>query len=353
MSKARFSYGDTLLPNGKVLISGGFNNNPKGYFSDADLYDPASGTWTPTGHMSTPRHVYMAALLPNGNVLVAGGRSGIGQDFLVSAELYNPATETWTVTAPLSTPRNTPTLNLLPNGKVLVAGSWGGSGYLSTAAGAELYDPATATWTPTSAMVVPRNEASATLLPNGKVLILGGGGTNGLPLSSAELYGEPPLALQITAQPQSQTGYWGKSISLSVGISGGALPLSYQWLKDDVLIPGATDSLLVLANLQTTNAGVYRVVVTDAASNTTNSQPATLVVKSPGVSIALYSGVTIDGVTGQTYGIQMTTSQANTNSWAGVTNVTLAVPTQIWYDSQPASQPQRYYRVVPGPISIP
>ena len=63
--------------------------------------------------------------------------------------------------------------------------------------------------------------------------------------------------------------------------------------------------------------------------------------------------MTIDGVVGQTYGIQTSASLANTNSWAGATNVTLTVPTQIWYDSQPAAQAQHYYRVVPGPISIP
>ena len=72
-----------------------------------------------------------------------------------------------------------------------------------------------------------------------------------------------------------------------------------------------------------------------------------------GVSLALYPGIAIDGVVSQTYGIQSTSDLSNTNSWVGVTNITLTVPTQLWYDSQPATQPQRYYRVVPGPISVP
>ena len=72
-----------------------------------------------------------------------------------------------------------------------------------------------------------------------------------------------------------------------------------------------------------------------------------------GVELALYAGVAIDGVVGQTYGVQSTTDLADSGSWAGVANVTLSAPKQVWYDAEPASQPRRYYRVVAGPISIP
>jgi len=159
--------------------------------------------------------------------------------------------------------------------------------------------------------------------------------------------------LQIITQPQSQLGYWGKSVSFSVTATNGTSPYTYQWVKDQIPILDATNSLLVLTNLQMTNAGVYVAVVTDAASKTTNSQPATLTMNPAGVGIALYAGVAIEGVVGQTYGVQMTSDLSNTNSWAGVANATLTTPTQIWYDSQPATRLQRYYRVVPGPISIP
>ena len=159
--------------------------------------------------------------------------------------------------------------------------------------------------------------------------------------------------LQIITQPQSQLGYWGKSVSFSVTATNGTSPYTYQWVKDQIPILDATNSLLVLTNLQMTNAGVYVAVVTDAASKTTNSQPATLTMNPAGVGIALYAGVAIEGVVGQTYGVQMTSDLSNTNSWAGVANATLTTPTQIWYDSQPETRPQRYYRVVPGPIAIP
>ena len=101
-----------------------------------------------------------------------------------------------------------------------------------------------------------------------------------------------------------------------------------------------------------TNAGAYSVVVTNAYSSTTSSN-AYLTVNPAGVFLALYSGITIDGVVGLTYGIQCSTDLSNTNGWRGMANVTLGTPTELWFDVQPASQPQRYYRVVPGPISVP
>ena len=101
-----------------------------------------------------------------------------------------------------------------------------------------------------------------------------------------------------------------------------------------------------------TDAGNYSVVVTNDCGTTTSSN-AYLTMNPAGVSLALYSGITIDGVVGLTYGIQYSTDLSNTNSWQGMANVTLSVPTMLWFDMQPANQPQRYYRVVPGPISIP
>jgi hypothetical protein len=155
----------------------------------------------------------------------------------------------------------------------------------------------------------------------------------------------------ITSQPQSQVGYWGKSVTFSVGAVGG-LPLSYQWLKDGNPIGNAFGSSLVLTNLQVTDAGNYSVVVTGSVGSTTSSN-AYLTMNPAGVSLALYSGITIDGVVGLTYGIQYNTDVSITNGWRGMANVTLGTPTQLWFDVQPASQARRYYRVVPGPISVP
>jgi hypothetical protein len=155
----------------------------------------------------------------------------------------------------------------------------------------------------------------------------------------------------ITQQPQSQIGYWGKSIAFTVGAVG-VPSLIYQWQKDGVAIPGATGSSLVLTNLQMTDAGNYSVVISNALGSTT-SRNAYLTMNPAGVSVALYAGVTIDGVVGLTYGIQSTTDLSNTNGWRGMANVTLDTRRELWFDVQPATQPQRYYRIMPGPIPIP
>jgi hypothetical protein len=155
----------------------------------------------------------------------------------------------------------------------------------------------------------------------------------------------------ITAQPRNQVGYWGKSVTFTVDATGVA-PLSYQWLKNTLPIDGATESALVLTNLQMGDAGNYSVVITNALGSTTSSN-AFLTMNPAGVSLALYSGITIDGVVGLTYGIQHSTDLSNTNNWHGLANVTLSAASMLWFDLVPANQPQRYYRVVPGPITIP
>ena len=159
----------TLLPNGKVLVAGGYDGNSVALAS-AELYDPASGTWTATGSLATARDGHTATLLPNGKVLVAGGLDS-SQVAFASAELYDPASGTWTATGSLATARYIHTATLLPNGKVLVAGGLTAAALLASA---ELYDPASGTWTATGSLATARYSHTATLLPNGKVLVAGG-----------------------------------------------------------------------------------------------------------------------------------------------------------------------------------
>ncbi|WNG43111.1 kelch-like protein [Archangium minus] len=176
----------TLLPNGKVLVAGGYFY---GSLATAEVYDPTKDTWSATSSMSTPRFYPTATLLPNGKVLVAGGSSGTGSStILATAELYDPATGTWSPTGSMSTPRDRHTATLLPNGKVLVASGYTNSGSGGTVATAELYDPATGTWSATGSLAASRYLHSATLLPNGKVLISDGVGTSNAPVTTPELY---------------------------------------------------------------------------------------------------------------------------------------------------------------------
>ena len=154
-----------------------------------------------------------------------------------------------------------------------------------------------------------------------------------------------------TVQPQSQVGYWGQSVTFNVSILG-VPPFGYQWYFGASQIPNATTASLVLTNLQFTNAGTYYVVATNYSGSYT-SNPANLTINPAGVAIALYPGLKIDGVVGLTYGIQYSTNLANPNGWIGLTNLTFTQPTEIWYDSIPASPARRFYLVLPGPIPIP
>jgi len=181
MNTARNSHTATLLPDGNVLITGGYNYD--GYLNSAELYDPATGTFSPAGSMSTARESHTATLLPNGKVLCTGGYNG---SCLNSAELYDPAAGTFTATGSMNTARESHTAILLPNGKVLITGGDDNTVNSTTLNSAELYDPATVTFSPTGSMNTPRKSHTATLLPNGKVLCTGG--YNGSYLNSAELY---------------------------------------------------------------------------------------------------------------------------------------------------------------------
>ena len=179
-----------------MLAAGGFGTN--GVVGTAELYNPATGIWTPTGSLNAPRAFYTATLLTNGTVLVAGGAvssTNNNDPTLATAEIYDPATGVWTVTGSMGQPRESHTATRLSNGKVLVAGgtSFFGS-VLPTST--ELYDPATGKWSPTLPLVSGRRDHIAALLPGGKVLVAGGFNTSDTG-PSTELY-DPLSAVEAT-----------------------------------------------------------------------------------------------------------------------------------------------------------
>ena len=166
MAVGRACHSATLLPSGKVLIAGGAGRTA---LSSAELYDPATRKFTPTHEMTVAHQGHRATLLANGKVLITGGGDGANGDI---AELYNPEMGTFSVTGKTTVPRVAHTATLLRNGKVLLTG--GSSSRTNVLQSAELYDPATGVFTTTGEMGQIRHKHAAELLPNGKVLVLGG-----------------------------------------------------------------------------------------------------------------------------------------------------------------------------------
>jgi hypothetical protein len=171
MTQARAHATATLLPDGKVLVAGGWKVSSP--LSSAELYDPASGTFSSTGSMLHPRTNHTATLLGDGRVLIVGGIGDAATP--ASAEVYDPDTGTFTATGSLATGRSYHTATLLLNGRVLIAGGLNNScGAYHNCASAEVYDPATGLFTATGSMAHGRTEHTASLLPDGRVLIAGG-----------------------------------------------------------------------------------------------------------------------------------------------------------------------------------
>jgi hypothetical protein len=149
--------------------------------------------WAATGGMIEARAGQTATLLPDGTVLVAGGSSIISSigSLLASAELYDPSSGSWTATRSMIEARAGHTATLLPDGRVLVAGGGIISSIGSLLASAELYDPSSGSWTATGSMIEAPYGHTATLLPNGAVLAAGGccdDPSTGHQLAPTELY---------------------------------------------------------------------------------------------------------------------------------------------------------------------
>ena len=235
MAQARLLATATRLADGRVLIAGGtvagLIDGCRG-FASAELYDPASGTFSPTGSMATGRQGHTATLLQDGRVLVAGGCSGSPSATGVSAaEIYDPRTGVFSAVGAMTQGRFDHTATLLANGKVLIVG--GDENAQTPLASAELFDPATRTFSQTGSMNQSRLEHTATLLPNGRVLVAGGTSISGA-LAEAELY-----------DPTS--GAFGPTGSLNQGSQGhAAVPLA----DGTVLIVGGRGATQDLARTE-------------------------------------------------------------------------------------------------------
>jgi hypothetical protein len=191
----RFGAAMTLLPDGKVLYTGGYNGGAGGpTYPSAELFDPISSTWSTTGSMAAERLGHSSNLLTTGphagKVLVCGGGRRIDESVEKRCELYDPAAGTFALTGPMSFGRTIHTATTLDDGRVLVTGGSTAGFNTANLASAEIYDPAAGTWTLVAPMAERRALHTATLLENGEVLVVGGARNGNLldVVASAEIY---------------------------------------------------------------------------------------------------------------------------------------------------------------------
>jgi hypothetical protein len=191
MTTPREDFALTLLSNEKVLATGGRSEFQSGLLATAEVYDPGTGLWTPTGSLLTPREGPAATLLGNGKVLVTGGDQA-NDVILASAELYDPASGQWTAAGTMRNARSDHSAVLLADNKVLVAG---GFGVEDLPTNVELYDTESGSWMPSIPLITGRRGHSAFRLASGKVLLVGGFNFNDRDKSAtSELY-EPASAV--------------------------------------------------------------------------------------------------------------------------------------------------------------
>jgi len=198
MLQVRAGHTATLLRDGRVLIAGGLtccqvpNPSPEFYASTAEIYDPAADAFSPTGPMSSARGNHAAALLPDGRVLISGGDGNDPAAPPLGTEIFDPMSGQFGSAGGLQAPRDSHSAVTLTDGRVLVIGGEVppelagrvGVGVSAT----EIFDPATGRWSAAPALDPAFDAATVTMLSNGKVLIFGGQDAGGTPQAAAALF---------------------------------------------------------------------------------------------------------------------------------------------------------------------
>jgi hypothetical protein len=191
MTGPRAAHTATLLADGRVLLAGGSDGERS--LATAEVYDPTTDTFASCGSMFTPRDAFVAALLSDGRVLVAGG-DGPGGEVLASAEIFDPATGRFTRTGDMGVARYKHAAVPLADGRVLVAGGSDERDFYGRYASAELYDPAAGRFFATERMAEERYkfDQAVVRLADGRVAVAGDG-------TRVEVYDPATAAFQVAA----------------------------------------------------------------------------------------------------------------------------------------------------------
>jgi len=175
MLTARYLYASTPLPGGDFLVAGGCTTTGCATTTAlAERYDATSGGWAAAGRLRAPAANGAAASLPGGDAIVVGGCNPQGCTTMV--ERYQASTNGFVPAAPLAAALGFATATPLANGEVLVVGGCADPLCATVLNTAWRYDPAADQWHTAGSMTVPRAAHTATVLPDGRVLVLGGCG---------------------------------------------------------------------------------------------------------------------------------------------------------------------------------
>jgi hypothetical protein len=181
------------LPDGRVVIVGGLDIGKLNVLRRVEIYNPASGTFLAQGETAVERGAPSATLLPNGRILIAGGyfrpNPPTSENIRNSVEIYDPATGQSTITGTLGGPRVNHVAVSLSDGRVLLAGGFRNETPQGPLRSSELIDPTAGQASPTEPMSIERVNAAGVLLPDGRVLVVGGFPQfEASPLATAEAY---------------------------------------------------------------------------------------------------------------------------------------------------------------------
>lgn len=185
MNSPRASHAAINLPDGRVLVTGGWTDRTA--TASAEVYNPETGRFATVDDMTEARAGHVAVGLPSGAVLIVGGESGTGAP-LATAEIFDPTTSAFSAVKGMRTARSAHVATPLEDGRVLVAGGHRARGEILRSA--EIFDPITGEFQSTGEMAVPRHKHAAVRLPDGRVLIIGGSGAGDYRerYSSTEIY---------------------------------------------------------------------------------------------------------------------------------------------------------------------
>ncbi|MGD8857455.1 MAG: kelch repeat-containing protein [Chloroflexota bacterium] len=225
MTYPRSMHSATLLPNGEILVIGGWTGSMT--LSHVEAYNPSTNTWRTVGSLLEARQDHSANLLPDGRVLVVGGYRGT---WLGTAEIFDPATGTSTPTYPPACHGTSHETVVLADGRIMLVGGACGSGRPGIVAQVSIFDPVTASWQAVAPMAQARFGMTVNRLDDGRVIVIGGGDGD-IALASTEIF-DPATGAWRAGPPMHDA----RVVHTTTRLANGDLLVAAGWAIDTVTL---------------------------------------------------------------------------------------------------------------------